>query len=76
VHNDGDCNPNRNIIIYLTEYTVSHINFIYNPKRVYNRYFTSSKQKIRYNIQLNGAIYIQQLYGVLQATRRNMKTIS
>jgi hypothetical protein len=72
VHSDGECNPNQNIIIYLPEYTVSHITSICNQKRVYNSYFTSSKQRIRYNIQLNVDAYIDQLYGLPQATRRNM----
>ena len=75
-HNDGDCNPIRNIIIFLPECSVSRINFIYTQKSAYGGYFTSSTQQIHYNIPLNGAKYLEQLYGLPQATRRNMKTIS
>jgi hypothetical protein len=71
VHTDGGCNPIRNIIIFLPEYTVSHINSIYTLKR-YMVLIYAVTQKIHYNIPLNRATYLQQLYGLPQATRLNM----
>jgi len=71
VHNDGRCNPIRNIIIFLPEYTVSHINSIYKEKRFIVVIYVVTQQ-ILYNIQLNVATYLLQLYGLPQATRRNM----
>jgi len=51
---------------------VSHINSIYKQKSVYSLYFTSLTQQIHYNMPKNVATYIEQLHGLLQATRRNL----